>query len=360
MPIITVIDEADVREKSFMPRLNALADVLFPVELQPVFAGASDGRPLLVSDKRAIVDADRGRVLGIVSRDYRLVTNREALDWAYQCCKAVFPDTKETEWEAMAVDAPATGGHCFIDLIHNTTALDFNTVPAQARPDVFGPFIRLTNSYNGLRSLSFNVGFLRKVCKNGLILPQTIITFSFAHLRRKIAERIEFQVSHERLAHLKNSFGSYIEVLRSFQIPRQQIDPFVGAIIGVRTPKQLRPKTREAADWEALTVHLRELGERYATELGENAYAVLNAVTEFASHPPVNCHVHRERHGLQRLAGVWLTDFSKRCTRPDFDLSKYLTEIQEAASNDDDSSVEAHPPSQGSTTEWYARRLFGR
>jgi len=40
--------------------------------------------------------------------------------------------------------------------------------------------------------------------------------------------------------------------------------------------------------------------------LGENAYAVLNVITEFASHPPANRHVHRERNSLQQLAGTWL------------------------------------------------------
>ena len=68
-----------------MPRLTQLADVLFPVEERPVFAGAngSAGEPLLpVPDKKAIVDTKRRRVLGVLSRDYRLVSNREALDWA--------------------------------------------------------------------------------------------------------------------------------------------------------------------------------------------------------------------------------------------------------------------------------------
>jgi Domain of unknown function (DUF932) len=105
-----------------------------------------------------------------------------------ECCRKVFPDTKDTEWEVKTSDGPATGGHCFIDLAHNSTALDFSIVPAQDPPDVFGPFIRVTNSYNGLRALAFDIGFLRKVCKNGLILPDTIIRFKFSHLRRDIGE----------------------------------------------------------------------------------------------------------------------------------------------------------------------------
>ena len=77
-----------------MPRLTKLDDVLFPVEEQPVFAvirTKSGERRLPVPDKKAIVNAKTDRVLGVVSRGYRLVTNRQALGWAYQCCRTLFP-----------------------------------------------------------------------------------------------------------------------------------------------------------------------------------------------------------------------------------------------------------------------------
>jgi hypothetical protein len=313
-----------------MPRLTQLDDVLFPVEERPVFAGANGGageQLLPVRDKKAIVDTKRRRVLGIVSQGYRLVSNREALDWAYQCCRAVFPETKDAEWQAKTTDAPATGAHCFIDLVHNSKALDFSVVPAQGRPDVFGPFIRVTNCYNGLRALTFDIGFLRKVCKNGLILPDTIIKFKFTHLRRDIGETMEFEISHDRLAKLKYSFGAYLDSLRSCIVPLPEFGVFVRGVLSVRTPKVLNPKSREAADWDALTAHIAALCDGYARDLGENAYAVLNVITEFASNPPANRHVHRERNSLQRLAGTWLSSFAQRCRQPGFSLATYLTEL---------------------------------
>ncbi len=74
-------------------------------------------------------------------------------------------------------------------------------------------------------------------------------------------------------------------------------------------------------------MHLAALCERYALELGENAYAVLNVITEFASQPPASRYVQRERHSLQRLAGSWLSTFSHRCRHPSFDLTAYLAEM---------------------------------
>jgi hypothetical protein len=58
-----------------------------------------------------------------------------------------------------------------------------------------------------------------------------------------------------------------------------------------------------------------------------NAYALFNAVTEFASHPPTNRHIHRDRHSLQRLVGVWMNSFSRECRQPGFALREYLKKL---------------------------------
>ncbi len=313
-----------------MPRLTKLDDVLFPVEEHPVFvsilANGSERR-LPVPDKKAIVNLTNQRVLGIVSRGYRLVSNREALDMAHQCCRTVFPETKPGEWEASAIDAPSTAGYCHIDLAHNTAALDFSVVPAAERPDVFGPFIRVTNSYNGLRALAFDIGFYRKICKNGMITRDTIIRFEFTHLRRDIGETIQFEIAKDKLAKFKNAFTDSLAGLRACVMLRPQFEPLIRGVLALRPPQRLKPDIREADDWKILGGHLNEMSDRYAGELGENAYAAFNAITEFASHPPENRCVHRDRHSLQRLAGSWLTSFSAECRKPGFLIESYLTEL---------------------------------
>jgi hypothetical protein len=92
----------------------------------------------------------------------------------------------------------------------------------------------------------------------------------------------------------------------------------------------------------ALGSHLEESCNRYAAELGESAYAVLNAATEFASHPPDNRHIHRDRHSLQRLAGTWLTTFSQQCRQSDFALDRYLAEM-DASSVAATAAIASHP-----------------
>ncbi len=219
-----------------MARITKLENVVFPVEEHPVFAHietASGERRVRVPGRKAIVNSKSGCVLGIVSRDYRLVSNSEALEMATQCCQTVFPETKPVEWEVQAVDAPGTAGYCQIDLAHNSTALDFQLVAPDQRPEVFGPFISVTNSYNGLRALAFNIGFYRKICKNGMIWPESMIRFSFAHNLRDLGEEIQFEVAHEKLTKVRSNFGNCLTPLRKCSVPRVQFVPMLCGVLHV-------------------------------------------------------------------------------------------------------------------------------
>lgn len=317
-----------------MPRLTKLDEVLFPVDEHPVFVSFPDpeGQALLpVPEKKAIVHQKTRRVLGVVSRNYKLVTNQQALEMADQCCRTVFPETNSGEWEVTAVDAPGTAGHCYLDLVHNSARLDFSGVSAKDRPDVFGPFIRVTNSYNALRALSFDIGFYRKVCKNGLILPGTVITFRFSHVRREIGETIEFRVDQGRLVQLKSSFSQFLGSLRSCEVPRPLFAPLIHGVLCLKEPEQ--EVDRKGPEWSTLSGHLTEMSNRYGDDLGNNAYAVFNVITEFASHPPHNRFVRRDRHSMQRLAGSWLNAFSQECRKPAFSLEAYLKALASSSVN---------------------------
>jgi hypothetical protein len=100
-----------------------LDDLLFEVEERPVFAlgfakvsegkaGAGPNRYTPVPGRKAIVRRSDDRVLGVVGRDYRLVTNQEAMEAARLCCRQVFPSTKPEEWQFATAEpdppAPST------------------------------------------------------------------------------------------------------------------------------------------------------------------------------------------------------------------------------------------------------------
>jgi hypothetical protein len=313
-----------------MPRLTNLDDIMFPVEEHPVFVSIpakSGERHLPVPDKKALVNSESGRVLSVVSRGYRMVPNSKALDWAYQCCCQAFPETKPGEWQVTASDAPNTGSYCNIDLMHNTTALDFSLVSPQSRPEAFGPFVRVTNSYNGLRALTFDIGLYRKVCKNGMIVPDAIIRFKYSHLLRDIGEEIAFEIDHARLKKVKTVFNDYMAVLRECAVPKTSFLPLLQGVLHINKPKNIETDRKITGEWKSLYSHLETMCYQYIQELGENAYSAFNAITDFASHPPANRCVYRDRHSYQQLAGSWLSAFHDECRQNDFSLSDYLVKL---------------------------------
>jgi hypothetical protein len=78
--------------------------------------------------------------------------------------------------------------------------------------------------------------------------------------------------------------------------------------------------------------HIDLLNSRYANELGENAYAVFNSITDFASRPPENRCIHRTRNGFQKLAGTWLSHFRSECNEPGFSVQGHIDQL--SAEND--------------------------
>jgi hypothetical protein len=307
-----------------------LDDLLFEVEERPVFAlgfakisegkaGAGPNRYTPVPGRKAIVRRSDDRVLGVVGRDYRLVTNQEAMEAARLCCRQVFPSTKPEEWQFATAEAPATRSSCAIDLVHNSAALDFDVVEPGDKPEAYGPFIRVTNSYNGRRALGFEIGYMRKVCHNGLVLPDTIIRFHYSHSRRDIGPTIKFRIDSEKIARFQDGFTGMVDTLRARAIGRESFTPIVESVYGIDRPEKPKP----ADGWAELTDILHHLCDKYATTLGENAYSVFNVVTDLASRPPALPCFRRTRQSLQRAAGAWLPGFTSACRDPGFEFGKY-------------------------------------
>jgi hypothetical protein len=106
----------------------AIADLLFGVAQVPVEAViGTDGhtRRLTIPGKKALINQHTGQVLGVVSRDYRVVTNQEAVDLAREACGIAFPGISPLEWEAKRASAPRTLSYAHIDLMHRTHVLNY-------------------------------------------------------------------------------------------------------------------------------------------------------------------------------------------------------------------------------------------
>lgn len=279
---------------------------MFDVVEAPVEVPLSvDGgiRRVKVPSKKALVAGDTGMIVGIVGRNYRVVTNTTAVLLCQQLCGKVFPSTKAIEWELDCAKGTRARTRVSLDLKHNSHAMNLWDLP-EGGTEVYTPFVRVTNSYNGRRALRFDIGFMRKHCSNGLVFEEDVVTIKASHTKDAIAG-LDFNGLKSNFTDLEARFRQTLERVRGFSMTPDQSIELVKIVTGWPRPSG-DMEQRKAEELEALDEELNARNAAYFKELGANSYAAFNVMTDVATRPPESFLIRREAAVLQRRAGRWL------------------------------------------------------
>lgn len=306
------------------------ADLMFDVDMAPVHAVLNRGGAVMhrtIPHKRAIIHRPSGRVLGVVSSGYRIVTNQEALKLARLVCARAFPGVAAAEWEPARVSAPLTLGHANIDLHHRTHVLNLSGAGGDGK-DPYTPFLRVTNSFNGTRALRFDFGFIRRHCENGVIFEKDLASLVVAHQRAALGE-FDVKVRAISLEDKWREFAAMVSALRGTAVGPDLARNLIGTLLTLPPLAECSAKLK--SDRTAWTVEIDRRHQRYADELGANAYAVFNVVTDFAARPPEIPSFQRPRPTLEKRAGLWLRLVSATVAKPAaIDWPSHLTALRKA------------------------------
>lgn len=304
-----------------------LQRVFFPVREANVYVESVTGEHERIPRKKALINDYTCKILSVVSDRYQVLENRTALELAKTCCMKAFPYTAPARWRVFSIEAPLTLGHCRIDLKYEGKIEGYDWSFGEAEQDLYVPFIRVYNSYNRTTAFSIRFGLMRWACKNGMVDWHSSITIKVAHDVNEMERLIEAQINEAKFRNVIDKFRELITPLRDVAIDEKRFLPVLLSVLRIRKPENM-PDYREN-DWCLLESRLFEVASQYIEELGENGYALLNAITDVATNPPQKIgnynFIHRERDGLQRLAGIWLVNFSKLIDKPQA-LRKYLSD----------------------------------
>ena len=318
-----------------MTRDTDVERLLFEVELQDIYhlATKQDTLPGLfdslsskleqVEGFKAVTKLEDGKVFAVVTDDYRLVTNAEALELGKQCLQQLFGEFNTAKMEVFNIIAPASRSFCHIDLVQ--TGYEINILARE----VWLPYLRVTNSYNRMRVLRFDLGFCRALCQNGVIFESETIPFKFAHTRQKIAPFGTFNVNIEKLKGLESNFRATLAELNAFHVAQADFLPLACLALGLSYDIHADNPERRSSERHRLVEfkqYAYPLADHYAAELKENAYAVFNLVTELASRPVFYPSQILMIDPLQKRAGAWLGSFLREIRRSDFSIGRYLEE----------------------------------
>jgi hypothetical protein len=273
----------------------SIQHLLFGVAQVPVEAVIGTNghtRRLTIPGKKALINQHTGQVLGVVSRDYRVVTNQEAVDLAREACSIAFPGISPLEWETKRASAPRTLSYAHIDLMHRTHVLNYYDT-AVGKDDPFTPFLRVTNSFNGARALRFDIGFMRKHCSNGVIFEEEVATIRASHSKEAL-DHLKIEIQSRSLPKMWEEFSQFLTRTRRIKMDTAQSTLAVNTVLRLPDPT---PDDKPARK-EGLNVLSADFSTRlasYRTELGPNAYAGFNTLTDIAARVPESVHFQRIR-----------------------------------------------------------------
>lgn len=302
----------------------SIQDLLFGVDQVPVEAVIGTHghtRRITIPSKKALVNQHSGQILGVVSRDYRVVTNQEAVDLAREACRIAFPGVSPMEWEAKRASAPRTLSYAHIDLMHRTHVLNYWDTEIK-KDDPFTPFLRVTNSFNGARALRFDIGFMRKHCSNGVIFEEEVATIKASHSKEAL-DQLKVEIQSRSLPKMWEEFSNFLTSIRSINMDTDQSTHALNTVLRLPVPKpDDKPARMEGLNSLASDFSTRLAG--YRQDLGPNAYAVFNTLTDIAARPPENPHFQKNRDTIEKRSGRWLKDLAGQSQVAGFDLNKWI------------------------------------
>lgn len=302
----------------------SLRELLFEVEAADLTAAVQESQStchIPVRNRKALLHRSTRQVLGIVGRDYQVVTHAEAIAMARQVCSVAFPGLNEAEWQVERACGPRTLSFACIDLRHRSHVM--NLLGSERRlEDPYTPFLRVTNSFNGSRALRFDFGFMRMHCSNGVIFEEEVCSLHSIH-RRKAVGTMQLKAQPLSMARLWEDFSKFIQAIRALEMPWEQSRKMLRHLLGLNPLPEGATLARQLA-WHALHTHLDEVLNHYRSELGENAYAVFNTLTDLAARPPGNPLLNKNRDALEKLAGRWLKALHHEHRQPGFNFESWM------------------------------------
>ena len=325
-PTPSEADFFEVDEKS-------LSEFDFPVEFRDVYVDFKTGDQgslfpdsMVKQDKHlAVVDVDREYTFAIVSPDYEIVSNLQAVQLAEKCFQTVFKLTDTSQMKLFNVIMPKTRSQCHIDFLHRQSRFQIKD------GDPWAPFIRVSNSFNRSRALKFDLGFCRGICRNGLIFGKESIEFKFSHTKGVSGLALaEFKLKGGEFSRLETQFKGRLANLQRYHVSPKLMWPLLCKVFALSPPGE-DASSRKKANWDEQKSAVAKLTDKYFKELEPTGYAALNVLTDYATRPPAVSFGEGRVHGMQTTSGLWVEDFVDAISSKEFDFKKYLGEYYSLA-----------------------------
>ncbi len=311
-------------EIDFKSPTHQINDVLFDVELQDVYSNLrlpETGTNYAVGTPyyKAVVNQENGQILSVVGSSYRLIPNKVALEMGKELFCRIYPHVKKDDLIPYKVVAPESKASAHIDLIHK----DVNFKVWEQ--ETWLPFLRVTNSYNRTYALSFEIGFARKLCSNGVLFNKETMKIKYVHSK---SDKMDLNTHFSVIENVSGLFKKQCTLLREYPVPKEMMFALVCHImkINLNLPDNKFLK-RKIINLNNLYKNVIDLTANYGKNGAINAYTTLNIVSDIVSHQNVYKNLtgfHFNVRSFYSRPTDWMEEFTVKINRGNFTLNEYL------------------------------------
>jgi len=172
------------------------------------------------------------------------------------------------------------------------------------------------------RALRFDIGFMRKHCSNGVIFEEEVATIKASHSKEALAQ-LKIEITSRSLPQMWDEFSKFLTSVRSISMDTDQSTIAMNTVLRLPETKSDDKKAR-AEGLQALSLDLSTRLDGYRKELGPNAYAVFNTLTDIAARPPDSAYFQKDRDTIEKRSGRWLKALARQSQTVGFDLNAWL------------------------------------
>ncbi len=269
---------------SYRGNETILKKLLFRVDLKNVYYEDlnSVNNVKFIPNYKALVNLENNELLSVVTNNYHLISNEQALNMGKEAVKKLFGESDFSSedlvifsiWHNKKLTA------CSIDLIYKT--VDFKDF----KQATWLPFVRIVNSYNKQYKLQYVIGFVRSICTNKVIFEGKTITLSYAHSKGFVPNDI--LVSQVEFVKQKSEFLVYLENFNKYNVKSEFVIRHVYKALGFKSSD-----IRDINLKNSFEDKIEGMWDYYSKDDNNTAYALFNVVTDMVS----NCN-------LGKLTGI--------------------------------------------------------
>jgi hypothetical protein len=148
-----------------------LSDMFFDVAREPLYT--KNG---IYTRKDALLNANNGDLVGVVSDKYKVIQHRELLE-------PMMDMINEKQYTVNKIMSINNGSRIYLEVIIGG---DIEVTRNEGQLDCMRPMATLVNSYDMSKPAGFIAGLFRLICKNGMYVGIRQIEFVKRHLGRNV------------------------------------------------------------------------------------------------------------------------------------------------------------------------------